>query len=257
MRGSPTESSDDDEGLEADGLADELPDDESDVATYGEVVTRCGFFGPNVQLSEQDVRQAVARAASAEWQSWHSAAGAPRHEGESALFGQLVRYYLAAIPTVRPTTLQALMTAAMSPGTNYGQILTSQSATVVAAEVDRVRNLLMAGTPDAASPADLGTQVASALRHAREAHIGNGPWSAWSAVWVTTCVRSAAIQLGLETMVEGRHVGRGDLLRPSAAHRVYALEAHSRRHGPNRRRGTYHAYPPTDHTPDTGDIIIQ
>jgi len=58
-------------------------------------------------------------------------------------------------------------------------------------------------------------------------------------------------------MVEGRHVGRGDLLRPSAAHRVYALEAHSRRHGPNRRRGTYHAYPPTDHTPDTGDIIIQ
>lgn len=230
----------------------------AETADNAPLVTRCGFFGPNVQRSVQEVRAAVVAAANAEWTRWHTSAGAPRVESDVALFGDLVRYYLAAISAIRPDTLTAIQAAAVAATTSYGSLPTAGSnAATVTSEAARVRGVLLTGAPGAGSPANLATLVEQALAHARQAHLDSGAHSAWSSVWVSHCVRKAAIDLGLEAMIQGNHSGRDELLRVSGAHRVYALEAHRRRVGPNRRDGTYHAFAPTSRAPAVGDIIVQ
>lgn len=220
-------------------------------------ITRCGFFGPHVARTESEVRAAVVAAAQAEWTRWHTAAGAPRRENEAAMFGDLVRYYLAVISGARPDTLTAMQAAAVAGTTSYGTLFTTTDAAVVDAEAARVRAVLLAGAPGTTTPANLAAAVEDALKHARQANRDAGAFRAWSAVWVSHCVRGAAIGLGLEAMIQGNHSGRDELLRVSAAHRVYALTAHQRRVGSPRRDGTYHAFAPDAHPPRPGDIIVQ
>jgi hypothetical protein len=222
------------------------------------VATVCGFFGPNnVRLTEQAVRTAVAAAAQAEFALWHLPTGVPRQENDVAQFGHLVRYWLAAIRDLQPDTLAFLQARAVAPTTNYGQLPTSNAAATVNAEVLRVQRLLLAGAPGGGVPANLPALVSTALRHARESHRDRGDFSAWSAVWVTAAVRGVGIRLGLEAMVQTRHVGKDELLRASIAHREYAVEAFRRRIGPNRKTGTYHAFEPRAEPIAEGDIIVQ
>ena len=224
----------------------------------GGLVTRCGFFGPNsVQRTEQQVRDAVVAAARAERTRWHTAAGVPIGESSVSMFGDLVRYYLAASADIRPATLTAMQANAIAATTSYGSLptLATPPATITT-EVQRVRGVLMTGVPGATTPANLATLVDTALRRAREAHLDAGTFAAWSAVWVSSCVRGAAITLGLEATVGTNHVGRDELLRASTAHWEYALEAYRRTVGPNARQGTYHAFAPTTHPPVAGDIIV-
>src|SRR5215471_20861419 len=76
-----------------------------------ELIEVPGFFGPNdVRRTEQEIRDAVVARATAEWTAWHSAAGAPRPEGDAAMFGRLVGYYAAAISSLAPDTLTAVQT---------------------------------------------------------------------------------------------------------------------------------------------------
>ena len=174
-----------------------------------------------------------------------------------AMFGHLVRYYLSAIRQVQPDTLAAIQAMANGP-INYGPIpaLGATNAAINAWAV-RIRRLLMAGVPDTGVPADLATQVSRAVMHARHAHFNQGAFRAWSAAWVTACVRGAGIRLGIEAMIQGNHSGRDQLLLASTRHADYTLEAHQRRAGPNRMRGTFHAFSPAARSPEIGDIIVQ
>lgn len=236
--------------------ADEEDRELAETITPSELITRCGFFGPNVVRTEQEVRRALVAAARSEWTQWHTTAGAPRLESEVALFGRLVRYYLAAIQNVRPDTLVAMQATAINSTTNYGSLPTAGTSTAqITAEVRRIRAVLLAGVPGATVPANLATHVGAALRHARQAHLNTGAWRAWSAVWMTACVRGTGIDLGIEAMIQGNHSGRDELIRATAAHWVYTLEAHQRETAG--RRGTYHAFDPTQRTPQVGDIIVQ
>lgn len=226
---------------------------------FNELVEVCGFFGPNnVRRTEQQIRDAVVSRANAEWTAWHTGA-APRLEGDAGMFGRLVGYYLAASRNILPDTLTSAQAAALG-AINYGPLLAAgASAATITAEVTRIRGLLLAGAPGATATG-LSTLVDNAIRHAREAHAHSGPFKAWSAAFVSACVRGAGITERLEAVIApGRsHVGRDELLRPSLMHAAYTVEARVRRAATiPRRRGTYHAFTPAERAPRLGDIIVQ
>lgn len=227
---------------------------------HDELVEVCGFFGPNdVRRTEQEIRDAVVARAEAEWAAWHTAAGVSRPEGDPAMFGKLVGYYLAAAGTILPDTLTALQAAAL--GTiNYAPLLAvGATAATIASEAGRIAGLLLAGVPGAAA-SGLSGRVESAIRQARQAHTNSGDFKAWSAAFVTACVRGAAVSQGLEGVIapSRRHVGRDELLLASLKHAVYTVEARRRRAATTpRRRGTYHAFTPAERAPQRGDIVVQ
>jgi hypothetical protein len=228
-------------------------------AEAAEIVEVPGFFGPNnVRRSEQEIRAAVVARVNAEWTSWHTSAGAPRAEGEVGMFGRLVGYYLAAVARIKPDTLTAIQATAL--GANYAALLAATAtAAAVAAETARLATVLVTGSPDAADAA-LAGDVRTAIGHAREANRSSGSFSAWSAAFVTACVRGAAIAQGLEAAIApGRqHVGRDELLLATLAHAEYTIEARRRRAATTpRRRGCYHAFEPRERPPQPGDIIVQ
>jgi hypothetical protein len=223
---------------------------------HGEVVQACGFFGPNnVWRTEQEIRAAVVAQCNAEWNAWRTTAGA-RPECDAGLFGRLVGYYLAARGSILPDTLTSMQAAAVG-GINYAPLLAfTATAATIRAEVTRIRGLLLASAPGATA-AGLATLVDSAIGEAREAHTNLGSFRAWSAVFVSACVRGAAIAQGLEAVVTpGRsHVGRDVLLLAALAHAAYTMEARARR--ASGRLGTYHAFRPAERPPQLGDIIVQ
>jgi len=231
-----------------------------DVEGTGELVEVCGFFGPNdVRRTEQEIRNAVVARAVAEWDAWHTTAGAPRPEGDAGMFGRLVGYYLAAIRTILPDTLTAAQTAALG-AVNYGPLLAAgASAATITAEVTAIRGLLLAGAPGATG-ADLPGEIDSAIRRARQAHTNAGDFRAWSAAFVTACVRGAQIAQGLEAVIAPgrRRVGGDALLRAALTHAAYTVESRERRAASMpRHRGTYHAFRPDERAPQLGDIIVQ
>jgi hypothetical protein len=232
---------------------------ERDDEAFDELIEVCGFFGPNnVRRTEQQIRDAVVNRATAEWTEWHTTAGRPRKENETAMFGRLVSYYLSANGDMRPDALTALQTTAL--GINYAALFAAGATpAAIAAEARRSRGVLVAAAPR--SPRDnLESQAGDAIAHAREARADTGSFSAWSAVFVTACVRGAQIAEGLEAVIPpGRtHVGADELLKAAVAHATYIIEARERRRRTlPRQRGTYHAFTPTERAPVRGDIIVQ
>jgi hypothetical protein len=134
--------------------------------------------------------------------------------------------------------------------------LISASVAEIAAAAALVRSDLLVGAPDTGSPANLNTLIEQALTSARLSSIDADNYP-WSAVFVVSAIRDTAIQLGLETMSQGNHIGRDELLYATYAHREYALEAYRRGFGPNLRNGTYHAFEINKRSPQIGDIIVQ
>lgn len=219
---------------------------------------RSGFFGPDVVIEDADLRDGIRLVGESEHADWFDAAGQALLESSNAQFGQLLFYWLASAGAIRPTTLTAAQAVAISAGINYGQLLNNAATpAVINAEAARVRADLLAGAPDTGGPANLNALVEQAIRGAVMSHRDDPIAGPWSAVFVVSCVRRTAIQLGVEGMSGGQHVGRDGLLLAASAHRVYVREAFLRRFGPNRKDGTYHAFRPDTRSPQVGDIIAQ
>jgi hypothetical protein len=219
---------------------------------------RCGFFGSNVVVEEQDLRSAVGTSAQTERSKWLDATGNLLKEDKDSQFGLLVSCWLASQSAILPTTLTALQTNAVSSTTNYGQLLNNAASNAaVAAEAATVRAALLTGASDTTSPPNLNSLVEQALISARFSRLDDATRGPWSAVFVVSRARDAAIQLGLETTSGSTQVGRDELLVGTSAHRVYVLEAYRRRFGPNPRVGTYQAFKVSERTPQVGDIIVQ
>jgi hypothetical protein len=86
------------------------------------------------------------------------------------------------------------------------------------------------------------------------AHQSRADIDPWSAVFVVSCVRAAAIGLKLETMdSSGAHMGVNGLLNASQRHAEYIVEARKNKH--KGVGGRYHAFEPTDRSVQVGDII--
>jgi len=213
----------------------------------------CGFFGPQGVVSEEDLRDAIRLVAERERRNWRDASGAVLSEGDDSQFGHLVRYWLARYSAISPLTVTHAQTQALASTTNYGALLDANPTEAqVNAAADAARQALLAGAPGSANPPNLDDLVEEALRNARGSRRDAIPWSA---VFVSACVRRAAVQLGLEAEVAGRIVGRDGLLRYHDAHRVYVREAYRRRFQ-DRRDGTYHAFRPDERAVQVGDIVV-
>jgi Uncharacterized protein conserved in bacteria len=169
-----------------------------------------------------------------------------------AQFGNLVIYWLCKTSDIPPTTLTALQTNALDPHINYDKLLkNSASAATVNSEAQRVRADLLVGVPGAAM-SGLDQLVETALKDAHEA---KKDAKAWSAVFVVSEIRQAAINLGLEGEDGTVHYGKESLLKATDGHRFYVIEAFNR--AQKGTRGTYHAFAPNKRAVQVGDIIIQ
>jgi hypothetical protein len=123
-------------------------------------------------------------------------------------------------------------------------------------EARRLRRQLLLSAPGASAPGNLATLVEQALMHAHPSHsdIALNGITAWSAVFVVSCIRKAGINCGLEAVVGGAHQGTNGLLLASFRHSTYVIEAHRRT---GLRDGTYHAFNPRGRRVEKGDIIVQ
>jgi hypothetical protein len=241
------------------GWSEEIEAFAAELFGEDQLIEVSGFFGPNnVRRTEQQIRDAVVARATGEWTAWHTAAGVSRPEGDAAMFGRLLGYYAAAVASVKPDTLTAVQTAAL--GQTYTALLAAgATAATIATEATRLAGVLLTGTPDAGAAA-VTSQIATAIQRAREAHANTGDFAAWSAAFVTTCVRGAAIAQGLEAVIAPgrRQIGANELLLASLTHAGYTIEARQRRAATlPRRRGTYHAFEPRQRAPRRADVIVQ
>jgi hypothetical protein len=228
-------------------------------------LAECGFFGPGTTVSEAELRATLSSLAIAERENWFDSAGHAIDEQADTQFGHLVRYWLASKSGILPTTLTFIQARAIAPSFAWGPLLSAGASN---AEIAAARGALLVGAPDVGSPLDLTTLVQDALRGAYESGQGN-PDFPWSSVFVVSCVRGAAIELGLEAISGGSHVGRDELLLATEGHRFYVQEAYKRRFGPGLKDGTYqascpahascpeHASCPDERPVQVGDIIVQ
>ncbi len=216
-------------------------------------ITVCGFFANGGMVTETAARQAIVRHSRAQLSNWRTNA-ALLLETNAAQFGFLARHWLARRPDIPPTVLTPAQQLATG-GMNFGALAQGAGAGAAAVNAARIaaRNALLAGAPAAAG--NLDATVDEALRFARLSRLDQRG-GAWSAVFVTDCVRSATIELGLEHDTGGgNHVGNEALLRPAQGHAAYVMEAH-RRATANPPEFGYHAFRVDARKPQVGDIII-
>jgi hypothetical protein len=120
------------------------------------------------------------------------------------------------------------------------------------ADRQKTRKALLANAAGT-DPQNIDVLVEEALRLA---HRSRADVEAWSAVFVASCVRAAAIDRKLEVMdTSGAHVGKDGLLKASQKHAEYVVEARERKGKGD--GGTYHAFEPHDPVAvvEIGDII--
>ena len=213
----------------------------------------CGFFRPdNTTRTITQIRDAIVARCNAEWTAWHTGSPpAPRLECDATMFGRLIGYYLAVNRSILPDSLTSVQANAL--GTiNFGPLLGATAAST--AQVTAIRTLLLAGAPDTSANAFIN----AAMSRARQGHDNVGSFRAWSAAFVSACVRGAAISEGIEAVTPpGRTHGgfNRPLLLPTLTHARYVIRARDdERAG---RRGRYHAFGPSARAPQRADIIVQ
>jgi hypothetical protein len=212
--------------------------------------TVTGYFGARA-VSDTELRQAIRTAVENELQNWRSGRTVLTERDDSQ-FGHLVRYWLARYSAITPDTLTAAQSIAIGGTVKYEALL-DQDAQDVSGAVTSARKALLTGAPRQADPDNLNALVEQALHDARGSRFDN---VAWSAVFVCACIRAAAIQLGLEAVVQGQYVGRDLLLLAHEAHWGYVLKAYQRTSVKPARRGCYHAFKPDERDVQVGDIIV-
>ena len=205
----------------------------------------CGFFGPGGAMRTLDqLRADIVQVARDQWTAWHTGVLA-RLENDVSLFWRLVAYYVSANRKIGADLVKALHAAAKP--LSFAALVAPTAN--IDAEVKKLRDAMLTGI--ASPPADLKIRVDEAIKGARESHFDTGP-GPWSAVFVSSVVRGAAIVNGVEA----------DPTKPlfvSVKHIEYTKEALRRTPGDGRPGvpGTYHAFTPGARDVAVGDIIVQ
>ena len=131
------------------------------------------------------------------------------------------------------------------PAKNWKDADRAKSRKAIVAKAKAI--LAKAGTPDAQDVDDLVNEELQ-LAHQSRADV-----EAWSAVFVVSRVRAAAIDTGLEVNDAKGHQGREVLLMATGRHSDYINEATSR--SKKGTGGTYHSFLPGERDVQLGDII--
>jgi len=211
----------------------------------------CGFFRPdNTVRTLAQLRNAIVTQCNTEWSAWHFSGGAPKPECDSSVFGRLIGYYLATERTILSDALRTIQATARG-SISYAPVLGPAAPT--STQIAAIRALLIAGAP----PGTPASMINDAISHAREGHDSVGPFRAWSAAFVSACVRGAAIAEGIETVILPARTpaGQDTPLQPSFRHTDYVLRA--RADALAGTPGRYHAFDPSARNPQLADIIVQ
>jgi hypothetical protein len=203
----------------------------------------------------QMLRYTVRAAAEAERLAWRAADGTLRYEGAQEQFGRLVRYWLASRATIRPDTLSHLQRRAIEVAYDAALQQANPSDRALTNAARRARDALLAGAPGRQAPPGLVALVETAVRNARRS-ARDVEGAAWSAVFVVSCVRTAAIWLARERVSADAHTGQNALLQATDRHLDYVREARARR-ARSDTAATYLAFEPAARPLVVSDIIVQ
>ena len=190
----------------------------------------CGFFGPDdTVVMDAHLRQEISLQSDLERGKWFDSTGTVIKEDVAGQFGILVSYWLSRFSNIRPETLKAIKANAVNPATNYGvlTVKTTSDATV-ASTAATIATQLVNGVVDANIPPNLTNLVASAIVSANASLRDLDQTGPWSAVFVTSVIRNAAMQMGLEGVSGGTHTTIDEILTASSAHAVYTLAAYQK-----------------------------
>lgn len=208
----------------------------------------CGFFGRGAPVSRNDLANRIQQIASEENNNWFQfdslgAITGAYSEGDAAVFKYLCVYSLGYLFRGGKTTPQ-LFADVRNQLLAYAGLSASSNVATVAAAI----NTAVSG------PAGVQSLIEAAINQAKQATQAENGFP-WSAVFVTYCVRQAALDLGIEWHDGTNTINTGKLLELATAHGHYGHVAHQRRI--QGIRGTYHAFAPADAVIEVGDIIIQ
>ena len=200
-------------------------------------ITYCGFVGDNVVITKSALVAQILQVTEGEHNNWQNNAGGRIQEVSALRFDDLVIYCLAFYVT--DTDL-------------IGQIQTeirNFAGLTIHSDFTAVSNAISANVGGNGAVA---TRIRRALSDARNGALDNFPWSA---VFISHCVRQAALDLAIEYVDNiGVTHGQDKILGRGRAHGQYGRLAFERTN--DNTLGCYHAFE-TDRVIERGDIIIQ
>ncbi|MEM7157227.1 MAG: DUF2272 domain-containing protein [Myxococcota bacterium] len=208
---------------------------------------RCGFWGAGDEpVSKAELVDQIQQRAQEENNRWFEFGGlgeieGAHSEGQAAAFKYLCVYSLSYLFRGDAMTPQRFLDVRRELLAYSGLRRTSNASTVATAIHRTV-----------GGESRVRSRIAQSINQAKTAASGSFPWSA---VFVTYCVRRAALDLGIEWFDGTRTLNTGSVLALAASHGHYGQVAYARTLAGI--RGTYHAFPPETATVEVGDIIIQ
>lgn len=222
--------------------------------------TQCGFFGAStIAVPRATLVQELQTIVTDARTRWLSNQNRLLLENQHSQFPFLLIYRLSVVSSIPTQVFQDISANALS--TNYSIILSLPAGNTQRRrqEVVQTRITLFNGLNLTNAPANLNTLVENAIVNALDSYHNDDNNGAWSAAFISFCVRSAAIRQGIESSQNGIYNGENELLVVSNRHTEFLVAAYLRRLGNSsqRRSGTYHAFPANTTSIDVGDIIVQ
>lgn len=222
--------------------------------------TQCGFFGARATAMPKNTLvqqlQTIVTNARSEWLSTQNRL---LPENQPSQFPFLLVYRLSVFSSIPTHLFQGISANALTA--NYSALLALPVGNTTARrqEVARTRGTLLNRLILTNAPANLNALVESAIVNALDSHHDDDINGAWSAAFISSCVRSAAIGHGIESSQNGIYSGQNELLVASNRHSEFLEAAYLRRLGNSsqRRSATYHAFRADITTIEVGDIIVQ
>lgn len=222
--------------------------------------TQCGFFGAStIAVPRATLVQELQIIVTDARTRWLSNQNRLLLENQHSQFPFLLVYRLSVVSSIPTQLFQDISANALSA--NYSTLLALPAGNSRRRDqaVAQTRNTLLSGLALTSAPANLNTLVENAIVNALDSYHNDDNNGAWSAAFISFCVRSAAIRQGVESSQNGIYNGENELLVVSNRHTEFLVAAYLRRLGNSsqRRSGTYHAFPANTTSIDVGDIIVQ
>ena len=202
---------------------------------------KCGFVAKDSVVSKANLINTIIDITNDEHTKWKSG-GTVVEENDPASFKKLVIYCLSVQLKKSAGATPNLISQIQNKILAYPDLTVNSNFTDVSKDIQEELN----------AKSSIATKIRQALNNAKVS--SENTW-AWSSVFVTYCVRQAALNLGIEYEDnKGEVYGEEKLLEFGNAHSQYSRPAYIRRN--NEILGCYHAFRKTEKPIEIGDIII-
>ena len=198
----------------------------------------CGFFKQRGVATKTDLINEIVSVTNGEYNAWTNSGG-KFQENDADMFKKLVHYWLSVRIAENNQATPVKLVNAQNAVTAYNALTHTSNFQTVANNVNNTIN------------GQLSAKIRQSLNNARSSRNDD---LAWSAAFVTFCIRKAVINLGLEWEQNGQSRNEGVILKPFASHSGYGRHAYLRRQ--SNTSGCYQAFGRDELDIQVGDIII-